>query len=156
MLESPSILTDADFRNPAKFVRVASLPVFDEHRHRTKGNVGLRDLQLLVKNTNDRVAIGHPPILLVGHTCDDDLPEDRQPVSVGVALDFRLGQHDGRHAILCDFLVQRDRLRFASSFPYRSIERIVSDDPKWNVIPAIALLRREPDRKLGMTKWPDC
>jgi hypothetical protein len=154
-IASPSVLMSADFDDPARYVVVRALPVFDEHRHPRKGDVDLRMLRLLVRNTNERVRCGHPPGVIAGHT-DEDLPEDRQPLTVGVATDFRIADFDGRPAIYADFRIARRHLSHASTYPFRSIERFRSDsDEAWNVIVAVALLRREPDRRLGHTRWPN-
>jgi hypothetical protein len=154
-IRSPSILTSRDFADPARFVPVKAVPVFDVHDHPRKGDVDLRLLRLITENTNDRVRSGHPPAVIAGHTSDDD-PEDRQPIAVGVAVDFRVADFDGRPTIYCDFRIARRHLAYASSFPFRSIERIASKRDEWNCIVAVALLRREPDRRLGFTRWPDC
>jgi hypothetical protein len=154
-IRTPSVIATRDFSDAAKYVVIKAVPLFDAHDHPRKGNVDLALLRLLTENTNARVRDGHPPGLICGHT-DDDLPEHRQPITVGAATGFRVAMFNDRPTIFADFHVLRRRLAYASTYPYRSIERIASKTDSWNAIVAIALLRREPDRKLGMTSWPDC
>jgi hypothetical protein len=153
-ITAPSILTASDFDDVAKYVVVRAVPLFDVHDHPRKGNVDIRLLRLLVRNSNERVRDGHPPAILIGHS-DDDSPEHQQPIVAGIATDFRIADYAGRPTIFADFRIARRHLAFASTFPFRSIERIASKEDSWNAIVAVALLRREPDRLLGFTRWPN-
>jgi hypothetical protein len=106
------------------------------------------DLQEMAENSNARVARGAPPVLQIGHTRFDDLPEQDLPKVVGRAVNFTVGDLDGTPCLFADLNVLAAHYEDASTYPWLSIERIGWDVPGKQSVRGIALLRREPERDL--------
>lgn len=142
-------LRPPDLDDPAAFVARRDVPVLDVHDHESKGDVDESLLHLLARNTNARCARGDLVALTLGHT-NADGPETEQPPFVGYARDFSVGTFRGEPCLLADFFFRAEDAATALSYPHRSIERIRSDDPAENYIDYVSLLRRPPERSLGL------
>jgi hypothetical protein len=139
-----------DLDDCAKYFCRAGVPILDVHESPLKGRVDEALLHLLAANTNERIAHGNYPLLLLGHT-DDDAAETDQPLPVGLVGRLVVGEYDGRPCLLADLYYSREHYEHAKTFPHRSVERVKSDAcPEKNVIENVSLLRRPPERHLGL------
>jgi hypothetical protein len=135
------------------YVLRPGVPVFDEHDDLDEHGQVLRRFDrpaleeiALRCNARERATGDLCPITL-GHTIDG-APEHQQPPIVGFARNFRVGAFGPaqRNGILADFYLRRDRYSQAMDFPRRSVELWVKE----RFIDPIALLRRTPQRDLGL------
>jgi hypothetical protein len=143
------------FNDPKLWQIMPGVPVFDSHVEQDDESgellkFGPEELDELVKNTNRMVALGKPPGLILGHT-DDNLPEDKQPVPIGFAKNFRVQRFgpEQKLGILQDEWYFPGQLAVAKTYPFRSVERW----RKGRYFSPIALLRREPRRPLGIVGY---
>lgn len=130
--------------DPTRYVRIDAVPVFDEHE-----GFGREQLDEIVHKCNERErATGDLCPITIGHTLKEDPNEDVQPDVVGYARNYQLGRFGpgNKLAILADFYLRKDRYEEALSYPRRSVELWKSD----KIIDPIALLRRTPQRDLGL------
>jgi hypothetical protein len=147
----------------SKFALIKGVPILDEHVKRTLRNgevieehIDASQLTVICRNTQDRAAKGHLGLLFIGHT-DRSRPETEQPPHVGYADNYRMGvirERDGatRPAILCDFLINSEYGELCKGFPRRSVEIFDKSKPT-GYIDAIALLKRAPERDLGLLTY---
>lgn len=158
-------LTPADLADPNRYVRCEAVPILDAHtrpRWDAKGNslpprVYDEDrLRLICANSNRRDAEGNPGVLLIGHTnLKADHPETAQPPPVGITRNYTIGDWQGRPCIMADLYVEASKAAEAFSYPRRSVEVFYDDaDPAGNYIDALALIRRTPERSLGLLVGP--
>jgi hypothetical protein len=137
-------------RDPSKYVRIARVPMIDEHDHPRKGKVDKDLLEIIADNTNERCDQLLFPLLMLGHTFDGD-DEQSQPVPVGVLANFRVEDHHGKKCLFADEFVQVDKIDELATFPRRSIERVRSDTvPENNWIDCVAALRQPAQRPIAL------
>jgi hypothetical protein len=144
-------LRPPDLDDPDLFVARRSIPILDEHQHSTKGDIDEGLLQLLAENSNARAeGTGNYALIFVGHT-DDEGDEDDQPDVVGYARNFRVSPFMGRPCLYADLYFYKSDYKRAMKYPHRSVERFRSEEDRGaNFIDAIALLKRTPERDLGL------
>lgn len=149
----------AAIRDPAKFVKVPDVVLFDAHEQYDEDGklvrrFGREELQEICDNTNARRDGGDPTVIGLGHTIPRDpitkmpAPEKNQPESVGYAMDLRVGQFGPRQktGILADYYIAKDKMEeWKSYLRGRSVELW----PKQKVIDWVASLRKAPQRDLG-------
>ena len=110
-------------------------------------------LEYVARKTNERASQGVLPTLNVGHTLwspdGQMLPEKDQPEPVGYAKNFRVtfDPDKGKHVVVADYHIRRDKEAYARSFPRTSVELWPGD---WFFDP-VALLRRTP--RLDLKQW---
>lgn len=148
-----------------EYVPVPGVPVFDVHdEFDAKGNLvrrfGQRELQELAEHCNDRERTGDLSPFGPGHTVDG-APEESQPPVWGYARNFRVARFGPgqKLGLVADFYVRRqlrtadgrmvDGEAYMKEFPRRSIELWAKD----KIIDWIALLRRTPQRDLGLLAY---
>jgi hypothetical protein len=160
-------LTRADLLDAQRFTTIEEWPVLDEHHHREKGNIDAPLLRLIASNTNARTAHGDHPKLWVGHTTDAAVSEGQQPPIIGFVSNLRvapldpwlvrhgLAPHgDHRFCLFADYHVHKDKERMLQEYPSRSVERVRSDDdPAYNFLDGVALLRKAPERPLPLMTY---
>jgi len=154
--------------DPAKFRTIRRVAVLDAHETLLKtiydpaaispANPGGKvkralaadaaDLAVLAHNANARVQAGSPPVLQLGHTPQEDLPELDWPRHVGFASNFRVEPLAGIPALYADLSYLASEFDEAATFPRLSVERVGWMTPETHQIDRIALLRRRPDRDL--------
>lgn len=150
------------FNDPSQWKVKAGVPIFDEHEEQMSVMVPGPDgkpvkqqqterftaaeLQKYAANCNALVASGNPPGLSFGHTLDKGRESD-QPETLGYGKNYRVQFSPtlGRHVIVHDEYYFPDKYEAAKTCPHRSVERWREDQ----VFKPIALLRREPKRRLG-------
>lgn len=149
----------AAIRDPNKFVKIPNVVVFDEHSEYDEDGklirrFGREELQEVCDATNKRCEGGDPTIIGLGHTIPRDpitkkpAPEKEQPISVGYAMDMRVGQFgpEQKTGILTDYYIAKDKFEeWKSYLRGRSIEYW----PTRKVIDWVASLRKAPQRDLG-------
>lgn len=135
--------------NPPNFVPVRKVPVLDTYEDEGRGAATEAYLELLVRNTNARVAAEEYPVVTIGHFVED-APEPEQPEIVGYLKNFVVGTYKGRPCILADEFLRVDRYADALTYPRRSVEMWQSRRPEGNYIESIAHLRKAPERPLGL------
>lgn len=150
------------FNDPSQWKVKAGVPIFDEHEEQmsvmvpgpdgkpVKQNQTERftaaELQKYAANCNALVASGNPPGLSFGHTLDKGRESD-QPETLGYGKNYRVAFSPtlGRHVILHDEYFFPEKYELAKTCPHRSVERWREDE----CFKPVALLRREPKRRLG-------
>lgn len=165
-------------RNSGEFELVRDIPVFDEHDEwDEQGNLLRRfdaaKLTLIAQTSNARRATGDLSPIGPGHTVSDQTnpktgqvvykaKETDQPDIYGYVGELKVGKYgpSGKTAILADFYMKRQvslpdgrkltGKQALAEFPRRSIELWYAD----NTIDWVALLRRAPQRDLGLTVAP--
>ena len=145
-------LAPPDLDDPARFVRRPRVPILDVHRHDQKGDVSEELLRLLAANTNRRCDRGDLVAITIGHTREDAAETD-QPPFVGYARDLAVGTFRGEPCLLADFYLRADDAERAMGYPHRSIERVSSPEEADNYIDYVCLLRRPPERSLGLLTY---
>ena len=162
---------------------IRGIPIFDEHQEFAKGPAGkailIRDftperLALIAKTTNERKGTGDLAPIGPGHTLSQQKDpktgqiifspsEQDQPEIWGFAGELSVGRFGPKQrlGLLADCYMKRQiRLKDGrvisgkqalAEFPRRSIEIWYAD----NFIDWVALLRRTPERDLGLTATPD-
>jgi hypothetical protein len=141
-----------DLDDPAKFVRIPDVPILDVHDHESKGDVDEQLLHTLAENTNARCQRGDLVALTLGHTLPDG-PERDQPEFVGYGRNLSVGLFRGEPCLLIDFYLRAEDKDLALKFPHRSIERVRSPERAGNYIDYVCLLRRPPERSLGLLTY---
>lgn len=137
--------------DPKLFDRHPGVPILDVHE-RGGRVVDEARLRLVAANSNARAARGELGLLLIGHTTEDGKEIDQPPLA-GYVQNYAMGTHDGRPCILADLFYRRDKPE-AFDYPRRSVEVVYSDKaPADNFIDAVALLRRTPERPLGLVSY---
>jgi hypothetical protein len=112
------------------------------------------DLRTLARNVNRAIESGRFPVLQLGHTpLDNDIPEAWQPKPVCLTTNYQVGDLDGTPCLFADLCYLRSEADEAQSYPNLSVERVGFDDLSTHSIGAVALLRREPERKLPMATF---
>ena len=111
------------------------------------------DLREMAANANAECGRGRPPSLQIGHTRLEDLPEPYLPRHVGFTANHQVGTFEGRPCLFADLHVLASQYAEASTYPRPSAERFGWDEPGRQGIKAVALLRREPERDLGLIPY---
>lgn len=132
------------------------VPIFDAHdEYDDKGKLlrkfGRPELERIAAATNAREAkTGDLALIGPGHTIDG-APETSQPPPWGYARNFRTGTFGPQNklGLLADLIVRKDRKAEALTYPRRSIELWTRD----HIVDWIALLRRTPERDLGLLAY---
>lgn len=153
----------AEFNDLSRWKHVKGVPVFDLHNEvyqspgpdgqprNVEENFDLPRLQQIAANCNALVDSGNPIGLTAGHT-RDDAAESAQPETLGWARNYRVAMHPTlqKPCVFHDEQYYPDKYETAKGLPFRSVERWrpKADDPGDYFRP-VALLRREPRRKLG-------
>jgi len=163
VVESPVTKFAARLQDPSQWRIIKDVPIFDEHeevypemvqgpdgrkvRQNRVERFGLAELQAHADRCNQLVANGNPPGLTLGHT-KDDAPENQQPETVGVGVNYRVRYDStlGKNVITYDEYYLPEKYEQVKTYPYRSVERW----RKGGYFKPIALLRREPRRNLGV------
>jgi hypothetical protein len=158
-------IEDLDLDDSSKFVRFARVPVMDTHgtifgRDQIKKPISWKTLKLMAQNNNAMIeSRGQYPTILIGHTHDDGpgpndkIRESDQPVHVGFAKNFCLGRYRGEPMLLADFHIRKPLVGMALTYPHRSPELFRSKEPEQNLVDSISLLRRAPERPLGLLTY---
>lgn len=160
-----------------EYVRVPAVPIFDEHdEYDAKGNLVRRfsaaELQEIARRCNARAQqTGDLSPFGPGHTFDDvydkagrliyKAKEEDQPIPIGYLHNYQVGRYgpEGKLGILADMYVKRriidskgqvvDGLQYLKTFPRRSVELWPED----GIIDWVAVLRRTPQRDLGLLTY---
>lgn len=151
--------------NSARFLRVDRVPIIDTCKrsyskldHKSgkqiiiEESIDKKQLQRIFDNSRHRSEGGdHSPVFL-GHT-DDEGREIDQPPIAGWLDNFQMGDHNGHPAILADVYIDKedypDPSKVLRQFPRRSAEIIAISKPT-GYIDSVALLKRTPERPLGL------
>jgi len=139
------------------FVKIENVFVIDEHSgsRTVKGKplvVDEKFLQKIAKNNNENYLFRRsPPVLILGHTKDEDVDESEQPKPVGWATDFKVVPffRTGKKALSCTWHIRKSESDVITKYPGRSVELY----PEIGETPAIALLRKVPERNLPVIKF---
>jgi hypothetical protein len=151
-------LMNLDLDDQEKFTRFKLIPVMDEHgliigKDQVKKPINVAHLKLMAKNSNDLAEQGEYAKILIGHTKDEG-PETDQPVHVGFAKNFTLGKFRNKPCLLADLHIRKSLVPMALTYPHRSPELFRSKDHRdQNFVDAISLLRRAPERPLGLLTY---
>jgi hypothetical protein len=115
-----------------------------------KEEVDQAQLFRIFQNSLGRAKKGEYGLVFLGHT-DDDGREVDQPPLVGFVSDYKFGSHDGRPTILADVYLDKSHNPelLVSQFPRRSVEIVGKNKPD-GFIDSLALLKRSPERDLGL------
>jgi hypothetical protein len=156
----PAQVHGPNLDDPTRYEKRLAVPVLDEHRrnvYRDGRLAGVKVvdaalLELIASNTNRRCERGDYSLIFLGHT-DEDGAETEQPPIAGFARNFRVGEFRGEPCLLCDWYLRRDRLAQAAEYPRRSAEVYYSTDPGRNYVDAVSLLKRAPERDLGLMQY---
>lgn len=155
----------------SRFVKVERVPIIDTLERsyfkkdqngkdvRIKESVDEKQLGNILRNSRLRSERGDHGIVFLGHT-DDHGREIDQPPIIGFTSNYEIGEHNGSPTILGDLYIDKktcNRLGFAvddpddvlMQFPRRSAEVISLGSPK-GYIDSVALLKRTPERSLGL------
>lgn len=155
--------TAADALNRFRVVR--RVPLFDEHPPveksvRTPGgtaklSVGCTasDLAEMASNANIGAANNRPPLVQIGHSSFEDVPEPQWPRTVGRTSNHVIGDFEGRPCLFGDLHILASEYDNAATYPRASIERVGWDRPGRQTIRAVALIRRDPERDLGIINY---
>lgn len=148
------------------YVKLPNVVVFDEHDEFDGEKKPVRKfdraaLEKIAKKCNERAKkTGDLSPFGPGHTITD-APEHLQPVTYGYAANYRVGSYgpENKLGLLVDFYVKKqvtrpdgkkaDGLDEVKSYPRRSVELWLKD----GFIDHIALLRRTPQRDLGLLEY---
>jgi hypothetical protein len=137
----------------AKFRPISKVPVLDACDVPGKLTADEHDLAQIVANTNHRVERGEYPLLTIGHFREDQ-PETEQPPLVGYLRNFVLGTFRDEPCILADEFVDARYYDEVLTYPRRSVEMWASgSNPESNYIDSVAVLRRSPERDLGLVTF---
>lgn len=144
-------VTPPDLDDPHQFVCRPAVPILDTHIRKGR-EVDESLLRLIAKNSNEACESGDYPLLLIGHT-DDHGPEDKQPPLAGFVRKFVIGDWQGKPCILADLCFIRSKMGEAMQYPRRSAEIWYADNPEHNVIDSVCLMKRTPERRLGLVTY---
>lgn len=155
----PPRLNDA-----SRYVRVDRVPIIDTCERsyfktdsktgkqvRVDESIDKDQLETILENSRHRAEKGELGIVFLGHT-DDTSPEINQPPLVGYLDNYQLGEHEGRPTILADMYIDKEDCEPSKTlrqFPRRSAEIIGISKPS-GYIDSVALLKRTPERQLGL------
>lgn len=161
-----------DLEDPDKWVVYRRVAIFDEHDEwqlpggkvvftrpgqqppagaKLIRHFGPDELQEIADHNNLRAeATGDFTPIVIGHT-RPNIPEEEQPEIVGFGKDFGLSLFgkDNRTVLHTTFCIRKDKHAKAMEYPRRSVELWKSD----MVIDPIALLKRTPQRDLGLLTY---
>jgi hypothetical protein len=151
-----------NFDDPSAWVLERGVTVFNEHfrpEKRRKDAAGNEkvipardfkkdDLDGITKNCNERDRLGLHCAVTLGHTTDDP-DESKQPPIVGYDRNFRVefDGASGKHVILADRYIRKDKAEEAGTYPRTSVEHWINSD----FFDPIAIVRRTP--KLDIPQW---
>lgn len=140
-----------------RFVLIRDVPVFVEHEAVIRGQrvrFGRAELEALAERCNRRIEeTGDYVPLTLGHT---PAPGENKPDPevVGFAGPFRLGEYEGKPAILADFHIYREDLERVRKYPRRSPELWWEDSVSESYLDPIALLGAEtPKLDMGLLQY---
>lgn len=166
-----------------EFVKIADVPVFDEHTQydmrphvRDKDGIAVKNpnhgkvvqkydrarLETIVTNCNERISkSGDLSPFGPGHTIPGaSVKETDQPPVYGYAAEYRYGQFgNGKQGILSNFYVRKEHedalMKKDGGFPRRSIELVppAATSDGKEFIDWIACLRRSPARDVGILTY---
>ncbi len=135
---------------------IRGVPVFDVHVRSDGGTepvrVGADELERIVararfRREHKRVV----PVIQIGHTRPKE-PEPNQPDIVGFADHWREGTFDGKPCLLVDEFYEKAEVPQLfhpdgrAKYPFRSVEY----DPRRHEVTRLAVLKRDPERDLGL------
>jgi hypothetical protein len=156
-------LRPPDLNNPQRYVRLHDVPLIDVHTrtfYRRNPHTGQNEevteevdraqLFRIFQNSLKRAKGGEYGLVFLGHT-DDDGAEVDQPPIVGYVGGYKFGSHNGQPTILGDVFLDREfhPEELVRQFPRRSVE-IVGKNKPTGFIDSLALLKRSPERDLGL------
>lgn len=168
--------TDATRKTLDKFLQaedcvvIKKVPIFDAHEEKDKDGktirrFGRKELDEIVKATNDRQKKTGDLILFgPGHTLGDlfdksgqlirKIPETEQPEVWGAFTNCRVDTFgpEKNVGIVADMIIRKEKYKQSLEYPRRSIELW----PQEKVIDWVALLRRAPQRDLGLLMFNRC
>jgi hypothetical protein len=155
----PPRLNDA-----SRYVRVDRVPIIDTCERsyfktdpktgkqiRVDESIDRNQLKNILENSRHRAEKGEYGIVFIGHTNDSD-SEISQPPIAGYLNNYQLGEHEGQPTILADMYIDKedcDPSKTLRQFPRRSAEIIAISKPT-GYIDSVALLKRTPERQLGL------
>jgi hypothetical protein len=155
----PPKLNDA-----SRYVRVDRVPIIDTCERsyfktdpktgkqiRVDESIDRNQLKNILENSRQRAEKGEYGIVFLGHTNDGD-SETNQPPIAGYLDNYQLGEHEGQPTILADMYIDKedcDPSKTLRQFPRRSAEIIAISKPT-GYIDSVALLKRTPERQLGL------
>jgi hypothetical protein len=151
-----------DIEDHRRFVRIDHVPVIDVHRRTifrkdeygrkvpVEEELDERQLHRICENSRYRSSKGEYGIVFLGHT-DDAGKETDQPPIVGYLSNYEVGTHNGRPTIVASMYLDRDShpSGIVRQYPRRSAE-IIGLAKEDGFIDALALLKRTPERDLGL------
>jgi hypothetical protein len=164
-----AIIDPPDLDNPDQFWLRRGVPILDVHQRTVpyKGRIiritfDADALRRIAVNSNARAANrGNFALVTIGHTQPDE-PEADQPRPIGYARNFRVGPmvnedgsgRDGGPFLIADLAIEKVERANALTYPHRSVEINVNiRDPGASSIDAVSLLRRPPERDLGLLTY---
>jgi len=113
----------------------------------------LEDLEAMARNGNRRAMAGDLRSAQLGHAPLTEVPEGEMPKAVGFVANYAVGELAGRPCLFGDLAIATQHYAEASSYPRLSIERVGFDDPGRTTVSAVALIRRRPERDLGVVAY---
>lgn len=139
--------------DPKDFAIIEQVPIFVETVTGGKDgepiHIDGEVLRQMANVNNERVVMGEPPVIHVGHNDDDKF--STKPV-IGFMSDFITGVRNGLTTLYARFLVYPDQVDEIRKYPRRSIELNFGQ----KIISSIALLgSREPALDLGLLYQKD-
>jgi hypothetical protein len=140
-----------DLENENLYVRIPQVAILDEDTD-PSDPMDQDFLKSVIAETNDRIQDGELILLTIGHT-DERLPETEQPPLVGYAKNLKLGELNGKDAILADFYIQSERYEEVMSYPRRSVELWHDKEYESGHIDIVSFLLRAPARSLGLLTY---
>ena len=153
----PRILTLAALRDPSRYTLVPHVPMLDVHEHINdeKPEVDAKLLELIARNTNERIRNLAIPAGNAGHTCDPGhgCREEDQPETIAYVVNWEVDEFNGRPCLYADVYYKNSKLGKAKELPYRSVERYISDRPERNFIDAVSFQKSAPERDLGVLEF---
>jgi hypothetical protein len=150
-----------NFDDPSKWVVRQNVPIFDEHDEfdadgKLVRRFDKKKLEQIAQNCNRREKdTGDVIPIAIGHTRSKDR-EELQPRFVGYARELKVGQFGPgkKLGILANFYFKPAHYHEAMTYPRRSIE-LWPGAPDQQIIDPVSLLRRTPQRDLGLLTDPD-
>lgn len=113
----------------------------------------LEDLEIMATNGNRRAMAGDLRSAQLGHAPLTEVSEGELPKAVGFVANYAVGELAGRPCLFGDLAIATQHYAEASSYPRLSIERVGFDDPGRQAVEAVALIRRRPERDLGVVAY---
>jgi hypothetical protein len=154
-------LTVDDLYDPGHFTTIQDWPLIDEHEDSERGDIDPHLLKLIAANSNKKNTHGDHPKIWIGHTAEGQVPENFQPEVIGFTSNHRTADLDSwmsarglepygdhRQCLFADYHVTKGKEPLLKAYPSRSVERAKSENPAFNFLDGVSLLRKSPQRPM--------